>query len=62
MSVLCHQGVRLLAECCQRQIQAIVHAESQLFGIQFQPELYELSHRGGWKTLENFFKIAGIIT
>ena len=52
-------GFQVLAESNLCQIQALVHTERPLFGVQFHPEEYDDAHPDGRKLLENFFRIVG---
>ena len=55
-------GFRVLAESDLCGIQALAHQNLPLFGTQFHPEQYDDAHPDGRRLLENFFRMAGILT
>jgi len=51
-----------LAETDLCKVQIVAHKTAPLFGVQFHPEQYDDTHPGGRKILENFFKVAGVLS
>jgi len=54
-------GFEVLASTDACRIQAIRHASSLVYGVQFHPECYTQEHADGRKLLANFFKLAGVL-
>jgi GMP synthase (glutamine-hydrolysing) len=54
------EGFQLLAESDLCQVQAIVHKELPVVGVQFHPEQYDAEHADGQRLLKNFFGLVGL--
>ncbi len=51
-------GFRLLASTDECPVQAFVHEDGPLYGVQFHPEHASETYPDGWRILDNFFAIA----
>ncbi|GIK43097.1 MAG: hypothetical protein BroJett011_69300 [Chloroflexota bacterium] len=53
-------GFQVLAESDLCRVQAIVHTDRPLYGVQFHPEEYDQAHPDGQQVLENFLRIVSL--
>ena len=56
------EGFRALASSELCRVQVMAHDTAPLFGTQFHPEHYDEAHPDGRRLLENFLRMAGILS
>jgi GMP synthase (glutamine-hydrolysing) len=52
--------LKLLASSARCRVQAFVHRDKPVYGVQFHPERFSAEYPAGGRVLENFFRLARV--